>query len=152
GKEEAEVEPRRTILDPHEKAVLHRVPVDEVGQAFATLRGNPAHVPAHCRRSVETLPAENLRSPGKIGVFAVGKKIFIEEFAFNTHILHHCPAIEDCRAARAKNIFCMLILALVGFFTAAIQMTEVWSELHACAIYHNCKFRLLSISPAHHHS
>src|SRR5262249_13006370 len=99
-------------------------------------------------RSVKALPAENLRSPRQVGVFAVGKKIFVEELALDAHIFDHRPPVENSRSACAEDKFGALVLALVRFVSAALQVPRAARDVHAGAVDHRCKFRLLSRSPA----
>lgn len=69
------------ILDAHQESILHRVHVQNGRDRATIARDDASYVIGGGAGIVNTMPPEQLGTPGDIGVFAVGEESGIEEIA-----------------------------------------------------------------------
>src|SRR6185437_8236738 len=148
GDEQAQAGSQRGIFPAHEEAVLDRMPVDYQRQLAKALGGNAALVPAYRRRHVQAVPAQQLRPPGQVGVFAVSEEVFVEELSLHRDILYHGPPVQGSGSGGAKDILRLLVLPAVNLLTAAVEMAQVAGEVDAGGINAGGKLRLATGIPA----
>src|SRR5215469_6365629 len=105
------------------------MPIDLMRQLLAALGGYPSYVPSLSGRDVKTLPAHQLRTPSEVGVFAIGKEVFVEELAVNGDSLDEWPTKHDRCPRCAKHPLRTVVLTFVLFLCAAIQMPHISREI-----------------------
>src|SRR4029453_4597713 len=91
------------VLDPHQETISDGSAVDLRGKRAAALRNDPADVLADRLRHVERVPPEELRSPGDVGVLAIGKEALVEELAVDRDVGDHVVAVERGGRARSED-------------------------------------------------
>src|SRR5690242_2817405 len=80
-------------------------------------------------RRVDAAPAHQLRAPGDIGIFAIDKKVRIEELFADGNVFDHLAAVQSGGGGCAENIFVLQIMPVVHFLAAAIQMPQHGGEV-----------------------
>ena len=83
------------------------------------------------RRGIEGAPAQQLRPPGDVGVFAVNKEIGIEEIAVDGHVVDHAAPVQRRRRRRAEDVFQVLIAAAIRLAPAPIEVPQGGRETDA---------------------
>ncbi len=72
------------------------------------------------------------------------RKRFFTECQLITNVLNHLAAIKRSSSSRAKNIFCLVVLAAVQFLGATIKMPEIAAEINSSRINNRRPLRILS--------
>ena len=83
-------------------------------------------------RRVEALPAQQLRAPSDVGVFAVNEEIRIKEFRSaglvgsprQRDVVDHLATVKRRRSRGPKNILVIHVLAVVHLLAAPVQMPQ----------------------------
>src|SRR5947209_20633694 len=100
-------------------------------QRCPVLRQHSPDVPGNSKRIVQAFPTKQLRSPGHICIFAVGKEIGVKEFAINRNIVDHLTPVQAGGSSAAEHVLAAIILPFIRSAASAVEMSQVGGHVNS---------------------